>query len=139
MVPRSNSSAFINNHIQTSDARFLSSNDDAMTHQSEWIGLDERGLRECRVGRLRNADPLPGQRLEYRPVTEVVVVRVRVDVGQRHAVHLRARQRGDYGRLQVFLLEQTRLHCNNVRESDGVVKSVLFLKKKKKVNLRRHC
>lgn len=77
-----------------------------MTHQSEWICLDERGLGESRVGRLRHADPLPGQRLEYRPVTEIVVVRVRIDVRQCHAVQLRVRQATDDGWFQVFLLKK---------------------------------
>ena len=59
-----------------------------MSYHLEWRGLDENGLRERAVRRLRDEHPLPGQRLDDAPVVEVVVVGVGVQVGQGHAVQL---------------------------------------------------
>lgn len=64
----------------------------------------EHSLRERAVGRVGHLHALPRQRLQDVPVVQVVVVRIRVHVGQREAVQLRVGQPAYYGRFQVFLI-----------------------------------
>ena len=66
--------------------------------------MDEHRLRQCAVWRLRDADPLPGQRLDDAPVVQVVEVGVGVEVRQRHAVQLGVGQGADDVRLQSFYI-----------------------------------
>lgn len=55
------------------------------THHFDRSSLDEDGLRDVRFG---EGDSLPCEGLEDAPVVQIVIVWVRVDVGQGRAVEL---------------------------------------------------
>ena len=71
-----------------------------VTHHFQRVRLDENGLRERAIRRLRHEDALPGQGLDNPPVVEVVEVGVIVQVAQSHAVQLCIGQRVHNVRLQ---------------------------------------
>lgn len=74
------------------------------SYHSQGIGLDQRGLRELSVRGVVGVHPLPGQGLQDGPMVEVVVVGVRIDVAEGHAVDLGVGQAPRYLRLQVLLI-----------------------------------
>lgn len=74
------------------------------THHSQRVSLYKHSFRERTITRLMNTDALPREGLQYVPVVEAVVVRVRVHVGQRQAVELGVGQTAGYGGLEMLLL-----------------------------------
>lgn len=80
------------------------------TYRSKWISLNKRSLRQLGIGLVIAVDAFPRQSLQNGPMIEIVVIRVRIDIAQRHAIDFGIGKTSDDLWLQMILILEITKH-----------------------------
>lgn len=98
----------------------------------EWWILNEDRFGELSIVLLRDVNAFPGQSLQDPAMILIVIVWIRIYVGQREAIQLRIGKRMDDLRLQMFLLLQASRFAVRTETADDYTIRAKNEKKRKK-------